>query len=76
MSPSPTPGTTLPWRRPSEYREITFSPESSAFSTQEWVGFVIFAVWGVVPLVFGYRRFARVDVESFLEHGARRGNNT
>lgn len=46
-----------------EYSAITFYPEGSAFYLQDWVGFVILGVWGAVPLVLGYLRFERADIQ-------------
>lgn len=45
------------------YGEITFYPETEAFYLQDWVGFVVLALWTVVPLCLGYARFARADLE-------------
>ena len=45
------------------YAQITFYPESSAFYLQDWVGFPILAFWGAVPLVAGYLRFVRADIQ-------------
>jgi ABC-2 type transport system permease protein len=39
------------------YRELTFYPDSSAAFLQEWVGFPLLLLWGLVPLGFGYYRF-------------------
>jgi ABC-2 type transport system permease protein len=39
------------------YRELTFYPDSSAVLLQEWVGFPLLLLWGVVPLCVGYYRF-------------------
>jgi len=39
------------------YRELTFYPDSSAVFLQEWVGFPLLLLWGLVPLGFGYYRF-------------------
>jgi ABC-2 type transport system permease protein len=39
------------------YRELTFYPDSSAVFLQEWVGFPLLLLWGVVPLAVGYYRF-------------------
>jgi ABC-2 type transport system permease protein len=44
------------------YGEITFYPDGSAIYLQNWVGFVVLAVWGLVPLLFGYVRFQRMDI--------------
>lgn len=46
-----------------EYSEITFYPEGSAFYLQDWVGFLILGFWGGVPLVLGYLRFERADLQ-------------
>ncbi|WP_410765389.1 ABC transporter permease subunit [Haloferax sp. DFSO60] len=46
-----------------EYKEITFYPAPDLFSLQDWVGFVILALWAVIPLTFGYVRFTRMDIE-------------
>jgi len=45
------------------YEQITFYPESSAVYLQNWVGFVVLAFWGAVPLVVGYYRFTRADIQ-------------
>jgi ABC-2 type transport system permease protein len=39
------------------YRELTFYPDSAAVYTQEWVGFPLLLLWGLVPLGLGYYRF-------------------
>lgn len=39
------------------YRELTFYPDSTAVYMQEWVGFPLLLLWGLVPLGFGYYRF-------------------
>lgn len=44
-----------------EYHEITIYPETNAFYLQDWVGFVVLALWCVVPLSLGYRRFNNLD---------------
>jgi len=44
-----------------EYYELTVYPESDVFYLQDWVGFVVLAVWAVVPLVLGYWRFENAD---------------
>lgn len=46
-----------------EYTALTTYPEGSAFYVQEWVGFVILGLWGAVPLLLGYRRFERADIQ-------------
>lgn len=46
-----------------EYAQITFYPKSNAVYLQNWVGFVVLAVWGVVPLAVGYYRFTRLDIQ-------------
>jgi ABC-2 type transport system permease protein len=46
-----------------EYRAITFYPEGSAVYLEDWVGFVVLAVWAVVPLAFGYLRFERTELQ-------------
>ncbi|WP_276300546.1 ABC transporter permease [Halorussus lipolyticus] len=46
-----------------EYGELTFYPEGSAIYLQDWVGFVILAFWGVIPLALGYLRFERADLD-------------
>ena len=45
-----------------EYSQITFYPAPDAVYLQNWVGFVVLAFWGVVPLVAGYLRFTRMDI--------------
>ena len=45
-----------------EFAEITLLPEPSAVYLQNWIGFVVLAVWLVVPLGVGYLRFARRDL--------------
>ncbi len=37
-------------------------PTPDAFYLQDWFGFVILAVWVVVPLALGYLRFERTDL--------------
>ncbi|WP_435078193.1 ABC transporter permease [Halococcus sp. AFM35] len=37
-------------------------PTPDAFYLQDWFGFVILAVWIIVPLALGYRRFERTDL--------------
>jgi len=39
------------------YRELTFYPDSAAVFLQEWVGFPLLLLWGLVPLGYGYYRF-------------------
>lgn len=39
------------------YRELTFYPDSTAVYMQEWVGFPLLLLWGLVPLGVGYYRF-------------------
>ena len=39
------------------YRELTFYPDSNAVFLQEWVGFPLLLLWGLVPLGGGYYRF-------------------
>lgn len=39
------------------YRELTFYPDSTAAFLQEWVGFPLLLLWGLVPLGVGYYRF-------------------
>jgi ABC-2 type transport system permease protein len=46
-----------------EYAEITFYPQGSAFYLENWVGFVILGLWAAVPLVLGYVRFERADIQ-------------
>jgi ABC-2 type transport system permease protein len=46
-----------------EYSAITFYPEGSAFYLEDWVGFVVLAVWAALPLVLGYLRFERTDIQ-------------
>lgn len=46
-----------------EYSELTFYPEGSALYLQDWVGFVILGFWGAVPLLLGYLRFERADLQ-------------
>ncbi|MFD1512945.1 ABC transporter permease [Halomarina rubra] len=46
-----------------EYHELVFTPRTSAAYLQDWVGVVVLFVWVVVPLVVGYVRFERIDLE-------------
>ena len=46
-----------------EYSAITFYPEGSAFYLEDWVGFVVLAAWAALPLVLGYVRFERTDIQ-------------
>ncbi|MFC7204330.1 ABC transporter permease subunit [Haloferax namakaokahaiae] len=46
-----------------EYEELTFYPSPDVFYLQDWVGFVVLALWAVIPLAFGYVRFTRADIE-------------
>lgn len=46
-----------------EYSEITFYPEGSAVYLDDWVGFLILILWGTLPLVLGYLRFAVTDIQ-------------
>jgi ABC-2 type transport system permease protein len=39
------------------YSELTFYPDSTAVYMQEWVGFPLLLLWGLVPLGVGYYRF-------------------
>lgn len=45
-----------------EFTDLTTFPESDAVFLQDWVGFVVLAVWLVVPATVGYLRFRRVDL--------------
>lgn len=45
-----------------EYHEITIYPETNAFYLQDWVGFVVLALWCVIPLSLGYHRFNNIDL--------------
>lgn len=45
-----------------EFAEITLLPEPDAVFLQNWLGFVVLAVWLVVPLSVGYARFRRCDL--------------
>lgn len=45
-----------------EYHEITIYPETDAFYLQDWVGFVVLALWCLIPLIFGLYRFTNVDL--------------
>jgi ABC-2 type transport system permease protein len=45
-----------------EFTELTTFPESNAVFLQHWVGFVVLAVWLVVPATVGYLRFRRLDL--------------
>ena len=40
-----------------EYREISILFDPTEFYLQDWIGFVILALWILVPLALGYRRF-------------------
>lgn len=44
------------------YSELTPAPESSAAYLQDWVGFPVLLAWVVTPLVLGYLRFERADI--------------
>ena len=44
------------------YSEITFYPETEAVYLQDWVGFVVLALWTVIPLSLGYVYFERADL--------------
>ncbi|GKZ12789.1 ABC transporter permease [Haladaptatus sp. T7] len=46
-----------------QYYAITIFPESNAFYLQDWVGFVVLALWVVVTLGIGYVRFEKADIE-------------
>ncbi|WP_348607196.1 ABC transporter permease subunit [Halobaculum rarum] len=46
-----------------EYRAITFYPVGSAWYLADWMGFVVLAAWAIVPLVVGYYRFERADID-------------
>ena len=46
-----------------EYYEITTYPESDVVYLQDWVGVVVLALWTVVPLGLGYRRFDGTDYD-------------
>ncbi len=45
-----------------EYHELTIFPESDAFYLQDWIGFVVLAVWLLGSLAYGYVHFRRVDL--------------
>lgn len=45
-----------------ELTTISDGLTNSPFYIQEWFGFVILAVWLIVPLGLGYRRFSRTDL--------------
>lgn len=45
-----------------EYEAITFYPEGSAWYLADWMGFVVLAAWGIVPLALGLWRFERADI--------------
>jgi ABC-2 type transport system permease protein len=45
------------------YHDLTIYPQSDAVFLQDWVGFVVLLVWVVAPLVLGYRRFEKMDIE-------------
>jgi len=45
-----------------EFDAITAYPASDAFYLQDWVGFPILAAWLLLPLGFGYRTFARMEI--------------
>lgn len=44
------------------YRELTFYPAPNALFLQEWVGFPLLLLWGLVPLGFGYYRFRKAHL--------------
>jgi ABC-2 type transport system permease protein len=44
------------------YRELTFYPDSTAVFLQEWVGFPLLLLWGLIPLGFGYYRFRKAHL--------------
>jgi ABC-2 type transport system permease protein len=46
-----------------EYYSLTFYPQSDALYLQDSVGFVILLFWIIVPLVLGYLRFEKSDIE-------------
>lgn len=45
-----------------EYAQITYYPAPDAVYLQNWVGFVVLAFWGAVPLAVGYYWFTRADL--------------
>jgi ABC-2 type transport system permease protein len=45
-----------------EYREISILFDPTAFYLQDWVGFVVLALWITVPLALGYQRFNTDDL--------------
>lgn len=45
-----------------EYREISILFDPTVFYLQDWVGFVVLALWITVPLALGYQRFNTDDL--------------
>jgi ABC-2 type transport system permease protein len=45
-----------------EYREISILFDPTAFYLQDWVGFIVLALWITVPLALGYQRFNTDDL--------------
>lgn len=46
-----------------EYYELVPTPASDAVYLRDWVGFLVLSLWVVGPLVAGYLRFRRADLQ-------------